>query len=326
MRILFFEYNPIWINGLPNGFRDHGHEVFFSGLVTSEQIQTVFSQYKPDLVFTLGWSHMHFEDKLIALKKACKKLGVPHVFWATEDPTYTDIFTLPVLKAAQPDFVFTICKFRVEKYITMGFKAAHLDFGYHPQIHFPRIPDNYHKADIGIVANGYPLKLRQFRYHFRRLSLANLLTPLLKEAYKVGIYGTGWQQMNKILRKPVPSQWINGELPYLRTNLIYNSSAIVLGLQNYEHQVTQRTYEILGAGCFLLTSDTQALRELGRPGQDFMVSSSPTKTLKLIKHFLQFEEERLDVQKNGFEIIKRHSYTHRAEYINTILKTQGIIN
>jgi len=30
MRILFLESHPMWIHGLPNGFRDLGHEVMVS--------------------------------------------------------------------------------------------------------------------------------------------------------------------------------------------------------------------------------------------------------------------------------------------------------
>ena len=33
----------------------------------------------------------------------------PLIYWAVEDPAYTDIWSIPLVKRMKPDFVFTIC-------------------------------------------------------------------------------------------------------------------------------------------------------------------------------------------------------------------------
>ena len=50
-----------------------------------------------------------------------EKFNIPHVYWATEDPTSTEIFTLPYIQRTRPDFIFTICSDMVEVYKGKGF-------------------------------------------------------------------------------------------------------------------------------------------------------------------------------------------------------------
>ena len=50
----------------------------------------------------------------------------------------------------------------------------------------------------------------------------------------------------------IPKDWIHGPMHYLETCKVYNSADIIIGLQNYQELITQRTYEILGSGGFLL--------------------------------------------------------------------------
>ena len=49
-----------------------------------------------------------------------EKFNIPHVYWATEDPTSTEIFTLPYIQRTRPDFIFTICSDMVEVYKGKG--------------------------------------------------------------------------------------------------------------------------------------------------------------------------------------------------------------
>jgi spore maturation protein CgeB len=37
MRVLFLENHPMWIHGLPNGFKHAGHEVLISGHLTEKK-------------------------------------------------------------------------------------------------------------------------------------------------------------------------------------------------------------------------------------------------------------------------------------------------
>lgn len=143
MKVLFLESSQAWINGLPNGFKDLGHDVRISGELTEDSLSKILSEFKPDLVvamaisneikprkiglinkyikplkipkfiISMGWTKENTGNKVEWIRKAVKKNKIPHIYWATEDPTHTFTFTLPLIKKMQPDFIFTICKERV---------------------------------------------------------------------------------------------------------------------------------------------------------------------------------------------------------------------
>lgn len=137
MRILFLECHPMWVYALPHGFYDLGHQVMISGIALwHKNFKKAISEFGPDLIITMGWGPINDSlEKQTFLGKIIKASGVPHAYWATEDPTHTSTFTLLYISRVQPDFVFTICPIRVTDYISLGIKAAHLDFGYHPAVH-----------------------------------------------------------------------------------------------------------------------------------------------------------------------------------------------
>ncbi len=98
--------------------------------------------------------------------------------------------------------------------------------------------------------------------------------------------------MSKYIGREIPRNWIHGYLDYTEAYKVYSSAKIIIGLQNCESQLTQRTYEILGSGGFLLTSDTPAVRGKFKPGRDLIVSSSPKETLEKVKYYLNHDSER----------------------------------
>ena len=79
--------------------------------------------------------------------------------------------------------------------------------------------------------------------------------------------GRYWDEMDHIIGRKIPDEWIHGYLPYTEANKVYSSADIVLGVQNHLTQVTQRTYEVLGSGGILLTNDTPEIRRLFQPGK-----------------------------------------------------------
>jgi spore maturation protein CgeB len=296
MRILFLESHPMWIHGLPNGFIDAGHEVLISGPLYKKLIPRLIEQFKP------------------------------HVYWATEDPTHRSTFTIPYIKATIPDFVFTISADSVPEYLKMGIPSAYLDFGFHQKVHHPSIiPYPIHKSNCALVANAYPKVLKKYPQHFRHCSLDILLSPLLKNNVDVHMYGKEWENMQSILGYKIPPHQTRGSISYLDANKIYSSAEIILGLQNSTKQVTQRTYEIMGSSGFLLTVDTPAMRKIGIHERDFILTNSREETIKYVNHFLQFPEQRYEIQKNGLQAVAPHSYKERAKYIINVLKEKFII-
>ena len=127
----------------------------------------------------MGWGPENTSiEKQKKIYESTMNINVPHVYRATEDTTSTEIFTIPYIRRTHPDFVFTICRDRVGYYRNLGIPAEHLDFGYHPKVHFPAEFDPLYHSSVAVVANGYPKKLSYFPNHFRHQSMKNLIKPL----------------------------------------------------------------------------------------------------------------------------------------------------
>ncbi len=127
------------------------------------------------------------------------------------------------------------------------------------------------------------------------------------------------------LGQEISPEWIHGYLHYTEACKIYSSADIVIGLQNHLTQLTQRTYEILGSGGFLLTSDTPEVRRLFEPGRDLVISSSPEETLELVSYYLENPVERENMRRQGSLAVEKHSYKHRAKYIIDVLQKQNVL-
>lgn len=325
MKVLFLENHPMWIHGLPNGFRDIGHEVKVSGILTEKNIPELLSDFKPDLVITIGWTNETIGEKANWIRKYVKLHKVPLVYWATEDPTHTLRFSLPLIQKMQPDYVFTICQEKVAYYKKLGIKAAYMDFGFHPSIHcFSGIEDEYHCL-IAVVANGYPKNLTLFPNHYRIQSLKTLVIPLIEENIKIDFFGWGWQELSSVFGLNIPQEWIHGYLPYPEAHRVYSSSDIILGLQNHPTQVTQRTYEILASKGFLITSDTPKIRSLFQIGVDLVVSASPKETVDLVMYYAKEKSKRDEIRENAQRSVAIHHYANRAAYMIDVLKAEKIL-
>ena len=311
--------------GLANGFREAGHETAVSGKINKKTIPHLISKFRPQLIFTEGWGEENddpWKQKMIG--KQVRASGIPLIYWAVEDPHFTLDFTLPLLARMKPDFVFTLSANLVDFYKNLKLRAAHLDFGYEPSIHHPT-PATQYNYSISVVANAYPHVLTQSPKHFRNDSLHTLIKPLVEENIRINFWGNDWDKMGEVLGVTIPPNWIHGYLPYKDAHKIYNESKIIIGPQNYKSQVTQRTYEILGSGGFLLTSDTPGVRELFKPGDDLVVSSSKEQTLKLVHYYLNHPEERTKISRQGHITVSNHTYRNRAEQVIQTLVNEGII-
>ncbi|MBS4220717.1 glycosyltransferase [Bacillus sp. FJAT-49711] len=326
MRILFLETHPMWIHGLPNGFKDLGHHVKLANPHEVEEILRTLNEFQPHLLFTIGWTPINNTPELQKkIGEVTEASGLPHIYWATEDPGHTQRFSLPYIQRTKPDFVFTICPERIEFYANHNIDSAHLDFGYHSSVHHPKIKDSHHESEAALVANGYPLLFQEDPTHQRFTSLKVLVEPFLELGKTTYFYGRRWNEMKKIFKENVPQSWIKGYLPYTEANKVYSSAKINIGVQNKQTQLTQRTYEILASGGFLLTTDTPAVRKLFTPGKDLIVSSSLDETRQQLDYYFSNPEELNKIRENALKAVKKHSYQARAKYILDILYNRNIL-
>ncbi|WP_043933248.1 glycosyltransferase family protein [Bacillus sp. EB01] len=325
MKILFLESHPMWIYGLPNGFKEEGHTVMISGPLSKKNISEMIDLFKPDLIISVGWTTEHSKEKWRWIRKAIKKTKIPLVYWATEDPLHTEHFTIPLINAIKPDFVFTVTPSLCKKYEELGFKADHLEFAYHPSVHFPVQPLDNFCCDIAVVANAYPRYFKENPNAFRLEALNTLIRPLINDGIRVDFWGKHWNKMGEYIGTDIPTDWIHGYLDYRDAYKVYNSAKIVIGLQNARSQLTMRTFEILGSGGVLLTTDTSAVREKFTPDQDLIVSSNSSETVSKIQYYLNNDIDRQQIRDNGIMAVQEHSYRNRAKRILEVLENRGII-
>lgn len=325
MRVLFLDNNSMWIHGLPNGFKDAGYEVVISGVLTKERISSIISTFCPQIIFSIGYTSEHTPQKQKWIYEYVHKSGIPHIYWATEDPGYTATCSLPFIQNTRPDFVFTICASRVGFYKSLGIKASHLDFGYHESVHSPIQPVEDYKYPIAVVANAYPKLFEQIPNHYRlKYSINNLIKPLLENGFPINFYGRDWEKIERYIGINIPFESIKGYVPYTELCKIYSSTKIIIGLQNHPTQLTQRTYEVLGCAGFLLTNDTPEVRRIFKPNHDLITTSSSEETLKLVEFYLENSDLRNKIREEGRKTVSKHSYRQRAEYIIRTLQEEGI--
>ncbi|WP_459503416.1 glycosyltransferase family protein [Bacillus sp. C1] len=324
MRILFLESSHIWKNNLPRGFQANGHDVLISGPLT-KNLSQMLEEFNPDLVISIGWGQEQTKEKQKLIRECMKKTTIPLIYWAVEDPAYTEIWSIPLVKRMKPDFVFTICPKTVKVYRQLGIPAAHLDFGFEETAHYKSPKSSEYNCSIAVVANAYPHILEKYPNHFRSNALNVLIRPLLEKNIRIDFWGNNWDEMDRFFGMDIPKDWIHGPIHYLETYKVYNSADIILGLQNYQELITQRTYEILGSGGFLLTIDTPGVREIFKPGKDLITVSSPKETLQAIYYFLNHPKKKTKIQEQGRITVQEHTYQARAKQIIDTLIEHNIL-
>lgn len=325
MRVLFILSGAMWTYTLPEGLRELGHQVEITGCTTEENLRQVLGGFGPDFVMCIGWG---VDQTLLCrniISKCTKEANIPLVYWSIEDPAFTEEFSIPLIRTMKPDFVFCQSAETTEDFKAMGIKAAYMDFGYAPMIHH-YFPDKSFQSDIAVVANVYPDVLQRQPYHYRRQAIQNLVVPLLKENIRIDFWGRDWESASEYVGQDIPREWLHDPIPYRDANRIYSSAKIVLGLQNYTSQVTQRTYEILASGGFLITCDTPGVRKLFEPDRELVVSASPQQTAALVKYYLKDSAKRLEISRQGQSRVRKESYTKRAKYMLKVLGQAGILS
>ncbi|GLX68147.1 CgeB family protein [Paenibacillus glycanilyticus] len=323
--ILFLENHPMWIYGLPNGFRKLGHEVVTR--LPQKLTYRAIDNIRPDLIIAIGWTpsndSIKKQERIASLVRYAKK---PFIYWSTEDPGYTNRLSLPLIKRTKPDFVFSIHRPTVEKFKQAGIRAAHLDFGSDSSVH-RRVPAvRKYAGTAALVANGYPRLYRKNPLNYRFQSLRNLVNPFLASGNKTDLYGRSWSRMKRIFSKAIPSARIHDYLPYQEACKVYSSVDYVLGPQNSPDRLTQRTYEILASGGLLITDDTPEVRKWFTPGRDLLVTGSEQETARLIAHYDKQPKLREQIRTNAVKAAAAYSYTVRAEYLLRTLSEEGIID
>ena len=101
---------------------------------------------------------------------------------------------------------------------------------------------------------------------------------------------------------------------YKEMPLVFKQSRINLNisLRGIKSGIPLRAYDIMGAGGFLLSNFQADFLDDFIPGEDFVYYESKEDLLQMVAYYLDHEEERKAIAKNGHDkVAKGHTYRHR---------------
>ena len=321
MRVLSVNQLLYYINkGLFAAMKDKGYEVKVLPLGNYEKekqrevLEAVITDFKPDYVFTAGWSIGIFDVDIFI--DTIKKFKIPHVYWAAEDPIFFD--EVSMVFAPHCDYVFTTSIECKKIYRSLGKDTSTLLFGCNPKIFRKTEPKPEYQHDIVLVANNYDWFTTD--KSFRRKSIQDIVAPLVSNGYDIKIFGSdSWIKAGD--GSSIEEKYYGGYVNYYETPYIYSSAKIVLGIQSVNTSITQtsvRTYEILGTGAFHLTCYTPSHENIFNNHEHLVWSNSPKETLELIDYYLNHDKERQEIAKQGQdEVLSKHTYAHRVFQLET---------
>jgi spore maturation protein CgeB len=315
MKVLFTNDPPLIKYGIAEGFTQNGHHVKVMqgeseriwGQPIPEQIKRFrksLEEFKPDFIFTEG--HPGFDPKVIC--DVVIKYGIPHLYWAIEDPVCTDI----TIKSYIPyvDFVFTTTIEKIPVYHRLGKKAELLLFGCNPDFHHFTGIDRKYGYDIVLVANNYSSRYEEVKW---------FLMPLVENGFNIKVWGIWWDDAARpvnLIRYP---QVYGNILPYEELPKVYSSAKIILGVNCDDTSITQtsmRPYEALACGGGIyLGHHTKAQENLFH---DLIFQTHNTEeTVKTVQWILNLPEaeRRAIAQKAQHVVYRKHTYAMRAEQI-----------
>ncbi len=306
MRFFFPNTAPLIKYGIGQAFRDRGHEVLFCNVLLDNDWQSKLLNFKPDYVFTDGgWGITTHLFPLL------HNLGIPHIYWAIEDPPFFEQLSLPI--ARRSHYVFTTSIETIGAYAQMGIQAHLLPFGFHPGYYFKGRPNRpRYPYDIVFIGNNYDFSRERIE------AAQNVLQPLMEGGYNIKIFGNEWW-LDKSRPFSIDPQFYGGYMPSEELNDVCATVPIIIGLHsvmNSRTMLSMRTFEVLGCGGFHLTSWTPAVQNYFSNHTHLVWSRSRKDTIELVNYYLRHPEKREDIALRGRrEVHARHTYYQRVESI-----------
>jgi spore maturation protein CgeB len=315
MKVLFSNEAPLIKYGLAAGFIQAGHEVKVIqgeydrlwGQPVPEQIRRLteaINSFKPDFMFTEG--HPGFD--LHSICQVVRKLGIPHLYWAIEDPVCTQ--TLSMAYAPLVDYIFTTTVECIPQYEAMGKKAELLLFGCNPEYHYFTGVKMEYAHDIVLVASNYSSRYAEAQW---------FILPLIEQGYDIKIWGIWWDDPARPINLLNHPEIYGGLLPYEELAYVYSSAKIILGMNcddSSKTQTSMRPYEALACGGGLyLAHYTQAQQHYF--GDIIFQARNKEETIQQVETILGLDEgERKErAYRAQQEVYTKHSYRLRAEQI-----------
>jgi len=229
-----------------------------------------------------------------------KSTSAKVVLWVIDDPFLMwfdnkapQLREISVNSYAYYDAVFVFDTFYVERLHDIGIhNAAYLPFCFSPSVFYP-FANQESVYDISFI--GYAFKKR-----------AKILLELLD--YNLHLIGPGW--VNEHIQNRVAGTRVTSE----EANRLYNQSKINLNIHHFQsvRGSNTRTFEVLGAGGFLLVEPLDDLKAMFDDGKDLVFYHGIDDLKNKIDYYLVHDDERMQIAQSGYEkVCQEHTFKNR---------------
>jgi spore maturation protein CgeB len=258
--------------------------------IANNILKEISFRFKPDIIFFIL-----FKDELDinALLEIRHILKIKTINWFCDDHWRFNIFSK--YYAPYFDYVVTTFPEAVEKYKQIGCKNIIVSqWGFNHFLY--RKLDLDYKYDVSFV--GQP--------HGDRIKVINALK---KAGINVATFGLGWP---------------NGRVSTYEMVKIFNQTKINLNLSNASrgriNQVKGRDFEIPGSGGFMITGESEDLKQYFLPGKEIETYKNLTELVEKVRYYLKHDTEREAIKESGYIKAQReHTYELRLNKIFDII-------
>jgi spore maturation protein CgeB len=299
------KYGILW--KLPN-YRKRKWKNFYSSF-NSEVVNAV-SKWKPDLVFVIN------ESGIIetTVKYTVHEKKIPLAVWLCDDPfQYKHILT----NLVNSTHVFTTERIVIPqlKQICQA-KIVYLPLAVNPDLYRPVIltdeEKQIHGSDLVFLGNSWA----QFSKGLYRGQILSVVAD-----YDLCIYGDqGWLVQSQVFPE-LKGKIEVGTIPHKKTNIIYNSSSILLSIHHPQNKfaISSRTFDGGAAGIFQLCEYKKDLDLLFRDS-GLVSFRSGDELREMVGYFLPRRSERRSIAERTRQIVvKKHTYKIRmSEMLNSV--------
>jgi spore maturation protein CgeB len=279
-------------------FRHLGHEVLhfeswdpeayedFAEL--NERLLETVESFRPDVMFT---QQMAYELWLETLQIIKARGDVATVSWAADDSwKYREVsrFIGPAYHAMTTTYDYVVPWYRKDGMD----RVLHTQWG---------VPDDWLRKPMPASECRYQVSFVGAAHGERREQIEKLRAAGLD----IACFGHGWP---------------NGPVEMDDIPNIMRQSVISLNFANSkgDNQIKARTFEVPGAGGFLLTESAKGLDCFFQPEKEISVYENFSELVDKIHYYLAHEKQRDDIALAGFERTRReHTYSNRMRAVIT---------
>lgn len=279
---------------------------FYYNMALQEELLKLVYQYKPDIIFCFKTVELS-EETIIRIKK-----DFPSIIFAHFHPdsvfnkkNYTPFFIEAI---RHYDIHFVPKRNNIPFYLQHGCDNIYFTpYGADPYFHFPVPLDEGEKSkwisDISFI--GY----------YERFREEHLIEIINNTIYKVRVWGPSWVKCKVNHDRLEKNLYLIHERELSKA--IYNSKINLAFLRKSNYDlITARSFEIPGAGGFMLHERTNEIEEFFTEGVNADFFSSPEECIDKINFYLNNDHLREKIALKGYKLVSQfHTYPLRAAAI-----------